>query len=71
MQIPSNAPMTVTLVAQDWQMMLKILDDQMVAPHRITAPLIQAIIAQLEAPPGRPPGNGVDRYAAAETADPA
>jgi hypothetical protein len=47
-------PLTVTLEAQQWEVVLRLLDE-VPAPHRVTDLLIRAIQQQCMAPTARPP----------------
>ena len=49
--IDASAPITVTLQAQQWNVVLAALNE---APYRIAAPLIAAIGEQLQAHAPRP-----------------
>ena len=43
--VPVTMPFSVTLQAQQWNMVIAALDE---APHKVAAPLIQAISQQLQ-----------------------
>jgi hypothetical protein len=50
-------PLTVTLEAQQWEQVMRLLAD---GPYRVVAPLIQAIQQQCMAASARLPTNGAD-----------
>jgi hypothetical protein len=56
--IDRSQPLTVTLTAEQWEMVLRMLDE-VPAPHRVSDPLIRAIQQQCTAAP-RLPTNGAD-----------
>lgn len=58
--MPPDRPLSVTLAAQEWNLVLGALGE---APWRVAQPLIQKIVGQIEGLPIEQRSNGADDHA--------